>query len=267
MFPNDAFVRASAALLLATAMLAQDPPPVDPDLPNLLKELKTLVADPKMTNDFQAVGLVQKLAKEPGKRNPKDHERIAKSFGEVFRTGKVRPADKDILYRETGDALAEFGEDGARELAKVLADARHKDAIALQAHLILALGRTQDEKQVDWLADTATRSPHDELRAAAGEALGSFVELDVKARREVVKALIREWGSLHQLATTRESSDPNAPIDFGPQNARRTLRAVEGKWNTTLQRLTGTSHTQFADWQRWLNKNPNWTPPAPVKKP
>lgn len=257
-------------LLLGAAALAQDPappPPLDPDLPNLLKELKTWVADPKMTGDFQAIGLIQKLAKEPEKRNPKDRERIAKAFGDVYRTGKVRPADKDILYRETGDALALFGEDGAKELAKVLADSRHKDNIALQAHLIVDLGRTQDPKQVDWLADTATRSPKDELRAAAGEALGFFTSLEVKARREVVKALIREWGSLESLATTPDPTDPNAPVDFGPQNARRTLRAIEGKWNSTLQKLTGTSHSQFADWQRWLNKNGNWTPPAAPKKP
>lgn len=258
-------------LVLASAVAQKPaptpPPPVDPALPEQCKELKSLVAEPKMTADFQAISLVQKLAKDLEPRNPKDKERIARAFGDVFSTGKLRPADKDILYRETADALAKFEADGAKELAKVLGDARFKDAIPLRAHLILALGKTKDEKQVDWLVDQTTRSPHDELRAAAGEALGNYGALDLKGRREVVKQIVREWGSLHSSATTAAPTDPNMPIDPGPENARKTLRAVEGKWNATLGVLTGLSMTQFADWQRWLNKNPGWSSPAAPKKP
>src|SRR5690606_21818249 len=188
-------------------------PPVDPELPKQLKELKDLVNDRKMAGDFQAIGLMQQLAKTPEQRNPKDQEKIAKALGDVFTTGKVRPADMDLLYREAGDALSLFGEDGAKELAKAVEHKRIKDLIPLQAHLFLALGRTEDPKQVDLLLDTATRSPHDELRAAAGQALGNYTSLDAKPRREAVKQLIREWGSLHSSATTPEPTDPNAPID------------------------------------------------------
>jgi hypothetical protein len=257
-----------AALLFAGALAAQatPPPPVDPVLPDQLKELKTMVAEPKMADDFRAIGFMQKLVAGFEGKNPKDKERLAKGFGEVFRTGKVRTAEKEILYRETADGLAKMGADGAKELARAVNDARFKDAVALQAHLIVAMGKTEDEKQVDWILDTAVRSPHDELKAAAGEALGYFTSLDMKARREAVKALIREWGSLHQRSTEPESRDPAAPVNFDPQNARKTLRAVEGKWVATLSRLTGVSLTGFPDWQRWLNKNPNWVAPA-VKKP
>lgn len=253
--------------LLGSVLAAQVPaPPIDPALPDQLKELKEHVADPKMVADFQAIGLMQKLATGLDARNPKDKERLAKGFGEVFRTGKVRTADKEILYREASDGLAKMGADGAKELAKAVTDVRFKDALALQAHMILALGRTEDDKQVDWLVDVATRSPHDELKAAAGEALGSFTSLEIKARREVVKSMIRAWGSLHQRATQVDSRDPNAPIDLEPQNARKTLRAIEGKWIATLTKLTGVSQTAFPEWQRWLNKNPNWVAPV-VKKP
>jgi hypothetical protein len=261
---RDRALAGLASLLAAGLAIGQEPapPPLDPALPDQLKELKTLVADPKMRSDFQAIALLQKLTQEPGQRHPKDKERLAKALGDVFRTGKVRPGANDILYRETADALARFAVDGGKELAKAATDKRFDDNRGLQAHLLLALGRTQDPAQVELLTDIATRSPHDELRAAAGEALGSYTELDAKARRPIVKALLREWGALHQLATTPDPTDPNAPIDFAPQNARRTLRAIEGKWNRTLQRLTGTSHSQFPEWQRWLNKNPNWTPPG-----
>ena len=269
MFAHQKLFPLCLGLLLATAAAqkaaAPAPPPIDPALPEQCKELKSLVAEPKMTADFQAISLVQKLAKDPDQRNPKDKERLAKAFGDVFTTGKVRPADKDVLYRETGDALAKFEADGAKELAKALAEVRFKDSTNLRAHLILALGRTKDEKQVDWLLDETTRSPHDEIRAAAGEALGNYKDLDIKGRREIVKQILREWGSLHSSATTAAPTDPNLPIDPGPENARRTLRAVEGKWNATLAALTGLSMTQFADWQRWLNKNPGWT--SGTKKP
>lgn len=238
----------------------------DPGLTDLLKELKTLVADPKMTGDFQAIGLIQKLAKAPETRHPKDKERLAKAFGEVFRTGKLRPADKTHLYEEAGQALGTFGEDGAKELAKVVNDNRFKDHTALRCKLLLELGRTQDEKQVELLLNEASRSPHDEIRGAGGEALGLYDDLDVKVRREVVKALIRDWGSLHSLATQPVSNDPQRPIDSGPQNAQRTLRVVEAKWRGTLAKLTGQSFSSFPEWQTWLNKHPNWTPPGATKK-
>lgn len=248
--------------VLAAAAMAQEPAP-DPALPDLLKELKTLVGDSRMRNDFQAIGLVQKLGQEPDARHPKDRERLIKALGEVFRTGKVRPPDKDVLYRETADTLARFGSDAGKELARAATDKRFGDNLGLQAHLLLATGRTQDDAQASLLTDIAVRAHQDELRAAAGEALGNYTSLEIRARREIVKALIREWGSQHQLATTPDPTDPNAPIPLAPQNARRTLRAIEGKWNSTLQKLTGTSHSQFAEWQRWLNKNPNWTTPEP----
>ena len=259
--------RGAVAAWLGALAIAQTPPvpPVDPNLPEQLKELKSMVAEPKMESDFRAIGLIQKLTAQPKGLNPKDKDKLAKALGDVFRTGKARPPEKDILYRETADALAKFGADGGKELAKAVEDKRHQDNLPLLAHLLLALGRTKDEKQVDLLTDTAVRSPHDELRAAAGEALGNYTELDLKLRRSTVKTLIREWGALHQLATTADPTDPNAPIDMGPQNARRTLRAIEGKWNSTLQKLTGASHSQFTDWQHWLNKNPNWTPPGDGK--
>ncbi len=261
------FAAAQAPTPAPTPPAAPAVPPVDPDLPAQLKELKSLVADPKMQADFQAIARVQALAKQPDQRNPKDAEKIAKAFGDVFRTGKVRPADKDHLYRETGDALAGFGANGAKELVKALDDKRLEDLLELRAHLIRALGRTGDDRQIEWLLDVTLRSPKDELRAAAGEALGNFAAVDLKIRRDVVKRVIREWGSLHQRATTPDAVDPNTPVDFGPQNARKTLKLVEPAWNATLAKLTGATNTQFLEWQHWLNKNPNWTSPEAPRKP
>lgn len=258
----------AATALTAGVLAAQEPPPpppVDPDLPAKLKELKSMVADRKMSQDFQAIGLIQDLTKAPESLNPKDQSKIAKALGQVFKTGKVRPAGQDHVYREAGDALGKFGLDGSKELARILDNKRVKDNVPLRAHLIEALGRTKDEKRVDWILDEATRSPHDEIRRAAGKALGEFTDIKIKDRREIVKDMIRAWGSLHSKATQPVNTDPNAPIDFGPENARKTLRAIESTWIATLSRQTGQSMTQFADWQRWLNKNKNWDPPGQSK--
>jgi len=256
-------LRTLAALLTASVALAQAPDkPVDPTLPDRLKQLKSMVKDRKMRMDFQAIGLIQDLVKAPDTLNPKDQTKLAKALGDVFRDGKLRQPGQDHLYREAGDALGKLGEDGSKYLMRNLKNKRLKDNVPLRAYLIEALGRTKDEKQVDWILDEAVRSPHDEIRGAAGSALGEFTEIKIKPRREIVKALIREWGSLHSKATAPVQTDPNAPIDFAPDNARKTLRVVETRWRRTLMRLTGQKIGQFQDWQRWLNKNPRWKPPA-----
>lgn len=255
-----------AFLLLANSLAAQTPPPApppqDPALPELLKELKGLVADPKMQGDFQAISLIQKLATGIDQRHPKDCERIAGGLGEVFRTGKLRPAEQPHLYEEAAKALALFGENGSKEISRVLGTPRFKDQVPLRCKLMLALADTQDTKHANYLLEEAMRSHHDEIRAAAGEALGRYQELDLRTRREIVKQMVRAWGSLHSAATQPVNNDPSGPIDPGPQNAQRTLRAVEGKWQRTLGKLTEQSFSTFADWQRWLNKNPNWTVPG-----
>lgn len=254
------------ALLLAGSLAAQTPPPAppaqDPALPDLLKELKSLVGDPKMQADFQAISLIQKLATDVDQRHPKDRERIAGSLGEVFRTGKLRPVEQPHLYEEATKALALFGEDGSKEISRVLGTPRFKDQVSLRCKLMLALADTQDTKHAGYLLDEAVRSHHDEIRAAAGEALGRYRDLELRTRRDIVKQLMRSWGSLHSAATQPIQNDPSAPIDPGPQNAQQTLRAVEGKWQATLSKLTQQSFSTFADWQRWLNKNPNWTLPG-----
>jgi len=250
-----------ALLVLGHApALAQKPkePPVDPTIPKRLTELKSYVKNRKMTDDFQAIGLMQALTKAPDQQNSRDQRKVVKGLGDCFKLGKVREGARDVLYRETADALAKYGEDGAKQLAKYVENKRFKDNLSLRAHMLRDLGKTEDDDQIDFLIEVTSRSPHDELRAAAGEALGNFTDAKIKDKREIVKMIIRAWGSQHSAATQPVSNDPNAPVDFGPQNARRILRACEGKWVATLQKLTGVSHRKFMDWQRWQNKNKRW---------
>lgn len=261
---NSSSIKFAAALaLIAGAALAQKPvlPPVDPNLPARIKELKGLVKDRKMTLDFQAIGLMQSLTKDVTKVNPKDRAKIAKALGGVFTTGKVRTEGKAILYRETSDALAKLSTDGSKQLLKACENKRFKDNLSLRAHMLRSLGKTKDVKQIDFLLEVTSRSPHDELRAASGQALINYPHAKVKSQRKIVKEIIKAWGSLESKANQAVANDPNGPQDFGPQNARRTLRAAQGKWVATLQKLTGISQSKFMEWQRWQNKNKGWKPP------
>jgi HEAT repeat protein len=257
--------RSSTPLLAAVALcggllLAQKPkdPPADPEVPKRLAELKGYVKNRKMEDDFQAIGLMQALTKTPDQQNSKDKKKIAKGLGDVFKLGRVREGRQDVLYREAADALAKYGADGAKGLSRAVENKRFKDNLSLRAHMLKALGKTKDDKQIDYLLEVTSRSPRDPLRAASGEALGNFTEAKIRDKREIVKQVIRAWGSLQSEATRAVSNDASGPQDFGPQNARRILRACEGKWISSLQKLTGMSFTKFADWQRWQNKNKNW---------
>ncbi|MFK7742612.1 MAG: HEAT repeat domain-containing protein [Planctomycetota bacterium] len=261
----------AAGLALLVPLLALGPlhaqkakePPNDPQLSEHLKRLKSLVKDRKMTGDFTAISLMQKLDKELEKKNSKDKKKIVKALGGVFTTGKVREGARDVLYREAADLLAKLGEQGgAKALAKSEANKRFDDNVSLRAHLLKALGKTEDADHIDYLLDVTTRSHIDALRAASGEALSNFTKAKLRQKREIVEQIIRTWGSLHSDATRAVNLDPNEPVDFNPQNARRILRACEGHWIRTLQKLTGVSQSKFPEWQRWLNKNRGWKPPA-----
>ena len=117
--------RLLVALFAAGLALAQDKePPVDPGLPDRLKQLKSMIKDRKMREDFRAIGLIQELVKTPDNINEKDRSKIAKALGEVFLVGKVRAPGQDHVYREAGDALSKLETDGAKYLAKALASNR-----------------------------------------------------------------------------------------------------------------------------------------------
>ena len=261
---NSSSIKFAAVLVLVVGAVAAQKkalPPVDPNLSARLKELRDLVKDRKMTLDFQAIGLMQSLTKDVAKVNPKDQAKIGKALGGVFKTGKVRTGGKAILYRETSDALAKLETHGSKELLKACENKRFKDDIGLRAHMLRSLGKTKDVKQIDFLIEVTSRSPHDELRAASGQGLSNYKHAKDKTQRKIVKEIIKAWGSLESKANQAVSNDPNGPQDFGPQNARRTLRVAQGKWVATLQTLTGVSQSNFMAWQRWQNKNKGWKPP------
>lgn len=236
--------------------------PPDPALPEQVSRLKAMVKDRTMEQDFLAMNLVTAMTEKFDERNPKDQKAVLGVLGDVFKLGPVRPADKAQLYRAVVDALGQCGTDAAPVLRKAFELDRidDKEYSSLRAQIATAIGKTKDEKQVDFLLETALRHPEDEIIAAAGEALGNFPDLATPRLRDVCKRLISRYGEIDMLARTPQSTDPKAPINFGAQNAGKTLQWVQPRWNSALHRLTGQSHQQAADWQHWLNKNKDWEP-------
>ncbi|MGE3173238.1 MAG: hypothetical protein AB7O97_11490 [Planctomycetota bacterium] len=260
-------VALAALTLLAFPLAAQDPTPAvgpDPLLPDQLDQLRDMVKDRKMEQDYQAIELIRRVVGEPAKRHPKDRDRIVDALGDVFRLGRIRPPDQSQLYEAAADGLAEFGLDASKRLHKALEDERFDDREyrKLRSRMILALGRTADPRYADWLLDEALRSPWNEVMAAAGAALRNYTDLPTRKLRDVVKRLISRFGEIDMEARQLDRTDPAAPIDFGPQNARERLEVISGEWNATLQRLTGESLHSAPEWQHWYNKNKDWLPPG-----
>ncbi len=251
---------------LAPPALAQDEPKQDPAIAEKAAEIKKMVKDRKMEQDGAAAAKVLILADAFAKLHPKDKDKVVDAAESCLFDGRLRPPDQTVLYHSAAEALGKMGEDGAKPLRKAIDGSRFPDReyTVLKVALIEALGRTGDPRQAELLLELARRSPFDEIMAAAGGALGDLKGLDLKMRREVVKDLIRRWGELEAKGNQLDPA-PNSgggPVDFSGQNARKTLGQVRPKWVKSLQTLTGQSHREFEDWQRWLNKEPDWQPPG-----
>ena len=95
--------RIAAALAMATSLFAgtlqaqkKAVPPADPNLPARLSELKKFAKDRKMRQDFQAIGSIQNLAKDPAKWNPKDADKITKTLGDQGNRAKCMLKNKPL---------------------------------------------------------------------------------------------------------------------------------------------------------------------------
>lgn len=253
----------AALLVLGTAVRAQDEPPPDPELPQKLKDLKEMVRDRRAQHDPAAAGLLLVLTERYGKLNGKDQDKLCDAVGACLFDGRRRPPDAAVLYHSAAEALGKMGADGARHLRRALEASRFDDRewVPLRVTMLEALGQTKDEKQVDYLLEQARRSPENQVMAAAGAALGHFTELELRPRREVVKDLIRRWGELEAKGSQLDPTPTQGgAVDFSGQNARDTLAQIRPKWTATLRKLTGRSFRDHPEWQRWLNKEPDWEP-------
>jgi len=247
---------ALALSALATPTTAQDRKP-DPIVEKQIEMLEDALADRKGEQDAQAITLLKELQKVAPKMVDSDLRDTAKVSQRALFVRKSREPGSP-LYLEAAKTLGLCGSTGARVLVKAAEHKRFEDDQKALAAICEAIGHTEDPRQVDYLLETARRSPKDHLMAAAGGALRFFDEAPIKLRRDIVDQMLVTYGEVHTKATDPHVVRGGSPQDFTKQNAENTLRAIEAPWTKTLQSLTGQSFRNFTEWQRWQNKNPDW---------
>jgi len=245
-----------AVALLGLPALAQDPAKEieqDPALPEKLKTFDEAVRDRKMERDQEAVGIIDELLSQHQEgMHPKDEQSFLKSLEKVF-TARPRKPDHPQLYAASVAALGKIGGPVSSRILVKLVDRKpfpDQDWTNLREQMFENIGRTKDERQVDFLRKRAVNDPVDQVKKAAGGALRHFEGSDLRLRQTVFKELLVEYGRIYGDA--HSSLDPG---DALVATRKRTLNAIADTWNQTLAALSGQSFRTAEEWQHWWNKH------------
>jgi len=237
-------------LPLPAASLAQDPPPVQderPEVKTLIDELKEHVKQ-RGEEDPQAIEAVDKLYSEFSKSGPKDQKDIVGALVDCFDAKRPKELEPDVpddrLYMACAVALGGMGPESVKPLTKLLDDKDVKKNLKLDRQIALSLGKTKDESAVKELL-YLLKNPAPEMQAAGAEALGEFGEVDQKTRKKIVDEIIK-------IMMGQKTKVDNSPTD--PEAAQR-WSVISGPMIASLQRLTGNEENVPEEWQRWWNKN------------
>jgi hypothetical protein len=246
-----------AAALLALPLCAQDDEKKkrDPEVAEQLETFEKAIADSKFERDAEAVQLIEDLLKkQKAGMHEKDEHDFLKALGKVF-TQRPRKPEQPQLYTATVACLGEIGGPVAsRTLVTMVVRKPFDDQewLSLQELMFENIGKTKDERQIDFLVKSAVRDPVDQIKKAAGKALRHFEDADLKTRQSIFKDLLTNYGQIH--------GDANASLDPGDAlvaTRRRTLAAIADAWNQTLGALSGQSFQTAPQWYEWWNDHKN----------
>jgi hypothetical protein len=251
-----ALVLGAAAPNPLSSQKVKTPPPKDnPQVIVLEKALKAIVADKKGRKDDEGVKILDKFTKLYPKLNKKQQKVVLKAASHVFKAR--RKPQNPLLFFSGSEALGHFGGDGAKELAKLIQQKnfRHRDWTPLRVHLIKQLGKAADLSFVKLLLDLALRDKEDQVRGAAGEALGNYSKKKQKTRKLIVGKLIKELNSTYN--GSKSSLDPVDPVRKLYEDR---FKAIQDPWMKALTKLTTLNFRTPLEWEKWYNKNKrkNW---------
>ena len=206
-----------------------------------------IVSHARNAKDSQAIAVIDQLLQEFPSCGPKDREDIVDGIDKCF-TLKRGESDEGVpdnrRYLGCAVGLRELGPESADPRTQWRGDKRHRKDLVLQRDLILALGKTLDDKGRKLLVKTLVdKTPA--IQAAAAEALGEWdgAEQDVRKDNfeELLKVLMSVKGSV--------DSDPNDTI------ARDRYDTISAPIITSLSRLSGQKIHDPNEWQHFWNKN------------
>jgi HEAT repeat protein len=239
-------------VLAALGASSQDPAPTPADkradIKTSLEELDKHI-DQRGKEDDAAVALIDKLLKEFPSCGPKDREAIAKGIAKAFEAKRTVSEGEEAgqvqrLYTAAVVSLGQMAPESVKPLTELIGHRLHRDNIDLQRRAILALGKTKDRASIKTLSQLLNHKEY-HLQAAAAEALGEHADLPLDERKEVFATVLKRLQEV--------TSDKDA--DISDEVARERYDAVYGAMVTTLQRLSGHTERDPAEWQRWWNKN------------
>jgi hypothetical protein len=242
---------------------AQPPAPAagkkdrDPAVEKDLKELNDAVMDRKTARDDAAGAIIDKLlakvkAAPPDDMAPKDKDAFLVVLRDIYTKTKPREPEKRLIYEQAAFACEYLGASGAKVLKDAYAEDRFskRDWLEQRASFLRHIGKTKDEKMIEFLTEIAVRSTDDPLLKAAGEALGNYEGIPLAKRKPIVKEMIKKLNEVHNSAD--KSVDPG---DMQAKASRDTRSAILNPWNETLGKLTHQQIQTAPEWNHWYNKN------------
>ena len=197
--------------------------------------------------DREVVGVVDKLAQEFPQSGPKDKKAIVKALDKVIKT-KRKETDEGLpdnrIHVAAATALGTMGPESVKTLDGWIDKKPHEQDLVVQRALILALGKTADEKATDTLIGLL-RHDKAEIQAATAEAMANYTGADQKLRKELFKSQLDVMMAVRSI------------IDQDQANIieRKRWDVISGPIMSTLQALSGHREQDAHRWQHWWNKN------------
>lgn len=235
----------------APALQDDEVPDKREDIKELLETLKDHVKE-RGREDREAIAIIDQLLQEYEQLGPKDRGAVVKALGKTLEAKRQDQDDgtaNNNLYRAAAVALGEMGPESVKTLTSWIGDKRHRQDLILQRDLILALGKTKDEKGIRTLEDIL--SHHEaSLQASSAEALANYAEAELKTRKDIFESILKV------LTAAKNDTDSN----INDIIARERYDTISASMITTLQALSGHNERKPEEWQRWWNKNKkkNW---------
>ncbi len=213
-----------------------------------LKDVRSQNEEKRSAAEEQVVQAIDQLLSAYPKLAPEKQKAVVSTLSKIFSNRTVEGVDR--TYNAAAAALSEMGPDAEGVLLKAMKIQHLEKRTAVQATLILALGKHKNEKQIDFLLKLLINDDP-EISRAAVEALGEYRESDAKLRKKIAEALVREYVRSNNADVAAKGKDAVA-------SAR--IRAIEVQMDKTLEMMTLQRFNAAPDWEKWFNdnRNKNW---------
>lgn len=232
----------------AAAVAAQDPvADKNPEIAAKIDKAKGMWGDKKGGKDADIVAIIDELNQGYKTCGPKDKASIVAFLGKVFEQKRDEVSDgvpNNKIMLAAAVSLGEMGSDAVKTLESWIDHKTLRKDVALQARLVLSLGKTKDPAATKTLIKLLEHKDAPMVSAAA-QGLGEFDKVDLKVRKDAFESMLKV------LMSSMNAKDSN------PQDliAKDRYDVIASPIITSLGKLSGHNERDPQEWQRWWNKN------------